>query len=58
MTSTNFSARVLELDAAAEIERIAHRLREITRTMRKRGLIVAISGGVDSSVSSRLLSLA
>ena len=54
MTSTNFSARVLELDAAAEIERIAHRLREITRTMRKRGLIVAISGGVDSSVCAAL----
>jgi NAD+ synthase len=54
MTSATFSARVLELDAAAEIERIATRLREITRTMRKRGLIVAISGGVDSSVCAAL----
>jgi NAD+ synthase len=51
---TSFSPRVLELDAAAEIERIATRLREITRTMRKRGLIVAISGGVDSSVCAAL----
>jgi NAD+ synthase len=54
MTSASFSARVLELDAAAEIERIATRLREITRVMRKRGLIVAISGGVDSSVCAAL----
>jgi len=54
MSSATFSARVLELDAAAEIERIATRLREITRTMRKRGLIVAISGGVDSSVCAAL----
>lgn len=54
MAVQNFSVRVLELDAAAEIERIALRLREITRTMRKRGLIVAISGGVDSSVCAAL----
>lgn len=54
MAVQNFSVRVLELDAAAEIERIAVRLREITRTMRKRGLIVAISGGVDSSVCAAL----
>jgi NAD+ synthase len=54
MNSDSFSARVLELDAAAEIERIAIRLREITRGMRKRGLIVAISGGIDSSVCAAL----
>lgn len=49
-----FSATVLEIDADAEIERIAARLREITRTLHKRGLIVAISGGVDSSVCAAL----
>jgi NAD+ synthase len=49
-----FSAAVLDLDADAEIERIAARLREITRTLHKRGLIVAISGGVDSSVCAAL----
>lgn len=54
MSEQAFSTRVLEIDAAAEIERIAARLREITRTMRKRGLIVAISGGVDSSVCAAL----
>lgn len=50
-----FNRDVLALDAAAEIERIATRLREITsRTLRKRGLVVAISGGVDSSVCAAL----
>ncbi|MGP1666454.1 MAG: NAD(+) synthase, partial [Rhodanobacter sp.] len=42
---------VLELDYAQEAERIAARLREATaRVLHKRGLVVAISGGVDSSV--------
>ncbi len=46
-----FHADVLSIDAAAEIERIASSLREmLSRTLRKRGLVVAISGGVDSSV--------
>ena len=52
--TTKLTARVLEIDAAAEIGRIAARLREITRTLRKRGLVVAISGGVDSSVCAAL----
>jgi len=50
-STTPFNRDVLKLDAAAEIERIAASLREETaRTLRKRGLVVAISGGVDSSV--------
>jgi NAD+ synthase len=48
------STRLLDIDAAKEIERIAARLREITRNLRKRGLVVAISGGVDSSVCAAL----
>ncbi len=52
--TTKLSAKVLELDAAAEIERIASRVREVVRTLRKRGLVVAISGGVDSSVCAAL----
>lgn len=52
--SVHFDAGVLQLDAAAEIERIVARLREITRGLRKRGLVVAISGGVDSSVCAAL----
>lgn len=42
---------VFALDYAAEADRIAARLREATaRELHKRGLVVAISGGVDSSV--------
>jgi NAD+ synthase len=49
-----FNKDVLKLDEQAEIERVIARLREITRTLHKRGLIVAISGGVDSSVCAAL----
>ncbi|HEU4600860.1 MAG TPA: NAD(+) synthase [Steroidobacteraceae bacterium] len=52
--SVVFNKDVLKLDEQAEIERIIARLREITRTLHKRGLIVAISGGVDSSVCAAL----
>ena len=49
--TSGFNASVLQIDAEAEIERIAVSLRDMTsRTLRKRGLVVAISGGVDSSV--------
>jgi NAD+ synthase len=49
-----FNKDILKLDENAEIGRIIARLREITRTLHKRGLIVAISGGVDSSVCAAL----
>ena len=43
------------IDYAAEAGRIAARLREATaRVLHKRGLVVAISGGVDSSVCAAL----
>ena len=46
---------VLDIDYAAEAERIAARLREIAaRELHRRGLIVAISGGIDSSVCAAL----
>lgn len=44
-------ASVFTLDASAEVERIGARLREIVgRDLRRRGVVVALSGGVDSSV--------
>lgn len=50
-----FSADVLKIDEAAEVEKIARRLREITATgLRKRGLVIAMSGGIDSSVCAAL----
>ena len=46
---------VLDLDYAAEAERIARHLREsVGRTLHRRGLVVATSGGIDSSVSLAL----
>ncbi len=45
----------LDIDYASEAERIAARLREITaHQLHRRGLVVAISGGIDSSVSVSL----
>jgi len=46
---------VLEFDMDAEVERISARLREILRkNLNRRGLVVAMSGGIDSSVCSAL----
>lgn len=48
-------ARVLEMDNDAVIERICARLREIlAKDVSRRGFVVAMSGGIDSSVSSAL----
>jgi NAD+ synthase len=42
---------VLDLDYAAEAERIARHVRDaVARTLHRRGLVVATSGGIDSSV--------
>lgn len=46
---------VLDLDYEKELERITKRLREIvSRTLHRRGLVVATSGGIDSSVCAAL----
>jgi len=45
----------LKLDEAAEVAKISRRLRELlARHLHRRGLVVAISGGVDSAVCSAL----
>jgi NAD+ synthase len=52
---TGLSKDVLNLDYSAEVARIGERLRELLATqLRKRGLVVAMSGGIDSSVSAAL----
>ena len=52
---TTFSAEALKLDAAREIERIGLALREqVFKTLRKRGVVVGLSGGIDSSVTAAL----
>jgi NAD+ synthase len=50
-----FHKGVLHLDAGAACEEIAGRLRgDVLRTLRRRGAVVGISGGVDSSVTLAL----
>jgi NAD+ synthase len=51
----HLDSNVLAIDAAAEIERIAAAIREmLTRRLRRRGLVVGISGGIDSAVCAAL----
>lgn len=46
---------VLDLDKQVEVDKITARLKEILRNnLKKRGFVVAISGGIDSSVSAAL----
>ena len=50
-----FDANVLDMDNDKVIDRICTRLREIlAKDVGKRGYVVAMSGGIDSSVSSAL----
>jgi len=56
MSSTkNLSKAMLELDADQEIKSICDTLRQqVARTFKKRGVVVALSGGIDSSVVGAL----
>ena len=52
---TPFSPDLLELDGPAEIDRISAGIRTaLAKTLRRRGLIIGISGGIDSSVTAAL----
>jgi len=49
------SLATLALDAAAEIERIAGAVRgQVLRQLRRRGVVLGLSGGIDSSVTAAL----
>jgi len=50
-----FSADVLRIDPAAEVRRISDAVRtQVLRTLRRRGAVVGLSGGIDSSVTAAL----
>jgi NAD+ synthase len=50
-----FSAKHLQLDAEREVERIAASMRQaLSQTLRRRGVVVGLSGGIDSSVTAAL----
>jgi len=53
--SYKLSDNILDLDYEAEADRICTGLREIlSKKLKRRGLVVAMSGGIDSSASSAL----
>jgi NAD+ synthase len=55
MAAATFSAEALRLDADAEIARITGALREqVLKRLRRRGIVVGLSGGIDSSVVASL----
>src|SRR5688572_26231775 len=50
-----FSADALRLDAVAEVANIAETVREqVTKRFRRRGIVLGLSGGIDSSVTAAL----
>src|SRR4051794_33606853 len=50
-----FHSKVLDIDAADTANAIAEKLREIViGTLKKRGVVVALSGGIDSSATAGL----
>jgi NAD+ synthase len=54
-TKTSFTAERLKIDCDKETQKITDNIREVvTKRFRKRGVVVALSGGVDSSVVGAL----
>ena len=52
--AAQFSSAVLRINAAAEVDRLAAGIRNVLRDLRRRGVVVGLSGGVDSSVVAAL----
>ncbi|MEW8631161.1 MAG: NAD(+) synthase [Candidatus Thiodiazotropha sp.] len=50
-----YEAEIINFDRDKEVDRICETMREVMRTkLRRRGVVVAVSGGIDSSVSAAL----
>ena len=55
MSTSTLLADALKIDPAKEVGNISNFLRNaLTRTLRRRGLVVGISGGIDSAVTAAL----
>jgi NAD+ synthase len=52
--STCFSAGALKIDCEKETRSITEEMRRLLASFRRRGLVVALSGGIDSSVTAAL----
>ena len=51
---TAYGPGSLRIDEAAEVERISENIRAYARASRRKGAVVAVSGGIDSSVVATL----
>lgn len=52
MAKPPFSKELLKIDSEKEVQKITNQIRSIlTKRLKRRGLIVALSGGIDSSVT-------
>lgn len=54
MTQTTFGPETLALDLEAETEKISGTIRDYVRSARRKGAVIALSGGIDSSVTAAL----
>lgn len=54
MTIHDFGPGSLKIDLAAETARIGARISDYVRSVRRKGVVVALSGGIDSSVTAAL----
>jgi NAD+ synthase len=52
MTAAHFSPSVLDIDCAEAVEHISRSIRRALVRCRRRGVVVGLSGGVDSSVTA------
>ena len=53
--ANQFTKDVLTLDPEKEVNKISSRIRELlAKQLKRRGLVVALSGGIDSSVTTAL----
>ncbi len=54
-TQGNFSPESLKTDVEYEVEQICQRIREILKNdLKRRGIVIGLSGGIDSSVTAAL----
>ena len=54
MTTNSIGPKVLDIDCAAEVARISEWMVDAVSKLNRRGVIIALSGGVDSSVCGAL----
>jgi NAD+ synthase len=54
MNNTEFSAESLNIDCADQVQRITREIQRLVASFRRRGVVLGLSGGIDSSVTAAL----